>query len=47
VTTLPRRIWEGLADNIDPAIAALGTVMIVLTFAAVAISTLRSTSAKA
>lgn len=47
VTTLPRRIWEGLADNIDPAIAALGTVMIVLTFAAVSISTLRSASAKA
>ncbi|KQU51151.1 hypothetical protein ASG72_15315 [Bosea sp. Leaf344] len=47
VTTLPRRIWEGLADNIDPAIAALGTVMIVLTFAVVAISTLRSASAKA
>lgn len=42
VTTLPRRIWEGLADNIDPAIAALGTVMIVLTFAVVATSTLRS-----
>jgi len=47
VTTLPRRIWEGLADNIDPAIAALGTVMIVLTFVAVAISTLRNASAKA
>lgn len=47
VTTLPRRIWEGLADNIDPAIAALGAVMIVLTFAAVAISTLRNASAKA
>lgn len=47
VTTLPRRIWEGLADNIDPAIAALGTVMIALTFAAVAISTLRSAAAKA
>lgn len=47
VTTLPRRIWEGLADNIDPAIAALGTVMIVLTFVAVAITTARSASAKA
>ncbi|KFC65833.1 ABC-type spermidine/putrescine transport system, permease component II [Bosea sp. LC85] len=47
VTTLPRRIWEGLADNIDPAIAALGTVMIVLTFIVVAITTARSASAKA
>ncbi|MBV2143559.1 ABC transporter permease [Falsochrobactrum sp. TDYN1] len=31
VYTLPRRIWDGLDDNIDPAIAALGTVMILLT----------------
>jgi len=28
---LPRRIWDGLQDNIDPAIAALGTVMILVT----------------
>jgi len=28
VYTLPRRIWDGLEDNIDPAIAALGTLMI-------------------
>ncbi|AZO80334.1 MULTISPECIES: ABC transporter permease [unclassified Bosea (in: a-proteobacteria)] len=47
VTTLPRRIWEGLADNIDPAIAALGTVMIVLTFVAVAFTATRGASAKA
>lgn len=33
VYTLPRRIWDGLDDNIDPAIAALGTVMILLTVA--------------
>jgi len=31
VYTLPRRIWDGVTDNIDPAIAALGTVMIVVT----------------
>lgn len=47
VTTLPRRIWEGLADNIDPAIAALGTVMIVLTFVVVAVTATRGASAKA
>jgi putative spermidine/putrescine transport system permease protein len=47
VTTLPRRIWEGLADNIDPAIAALGTVMILLTFVAVTITTLRGGKANA
>ena len=31
VYTLPKRIWDGIFDNIDPAIAALGTVMILLT----------------
>jgi putative spermidine/putrescine transport system permease protein len=31
VYTLPRRIWDGLGDNIDPAIAALGTIMIAVT----------------
>ncbi|WP_046866743.1 ABC transporter permease [Microvirga massiliensis] len=41
VTTLPRRIWEGLADNIDPAIAAIGTIMILLTFAIAAFKTFR------
>jgi putative spermidine/putrescine transport system permease protein len=33
VYTLPRRIWDGLEDNIDPAIAALGTLMIFVTVA--------------
>ena len=33
VFTLPRRIWAGLADNIDPAIAALGTVFVLITVA--------------
>jgi putative spermidine/putrescine transport system permease protein len=33
VYTLPRRIWDGLEDNIDPAIAALGTLMIGVTVA--------------
>lgn len=31
VYTLPRRIWDGLDDNIDPAIAALGALMILAT----------------
>ena len=31
VYTLPKRIWDGLFDNVDPAIAALGTIMIILT----------------
>lgn len=31
VYTLPKRIWDGLFDNVDPAIAALGTIMIIIT----------------
>lgn len=31
VYTLPKRIWDGIFDNVDPAIAAIGTIMIVLT----------------
>jgi putative spermidine/putrescine transport system permease protein len=47
VVTLPRRIWEGLADNIDPAIAALGTLMVLATLAVVLVTTLRPRSAGA
>ena len=28
--TLPRRMWMGLRDNIDPAVAALSVVLIVI-----------------
>ncbi|TBU86246.1 ABC transporter permease [Phytopseudomonas dryadis] len=31
VITLPKRIWDGLRYNLDPAIAAVSTVMVVLT----------------
>ncbi len=31
VYTLPKRIWDGIFDNVDPAIASLGTIMILLT----------------
>ncbi|MGI9382412.1 MAG: ABC transporter permease [Methyloligellaceae bacterium] len=31
VYTLPKRIWDGIFDNVDPAIASIGTVMILLT----------------
>lgn len=41
VYTLPRRIWDGLEDNIDPAIAALGTLMIVVTVALMVIQAVR------
>lgn len=29
--TLPRRIWMGVRDNIDPAVAAISVILIVLT----------------
>lgn len=45
VYPLPRRIWDGLQDNIDPAIAALGTVMILLTAVIMIINARRSTKA--
>jgi len=31
VYTLPKRIWDGIFDNVDPAIASIGTLMILLT----------------
>lgn len=31
IATLPKRVWEGLRFNIDPAIAALSVLMIALT----------------
>jgi putative spermidine/putrescine transport system permease protein len=41
VYTLPRRIWDGLEDNIDPAIAALGTLMILVTVALMIVQSVR------
>ncbi|MFX0547331.1 ABC transporter permease [Roseovarius sp. S1116L3] len=41
VYTLPRRIWDGLEDNIDPAIAALGTLMILVTVALMILQTIK------
>jgi putative spermidine/putrescine transport system permease protein len=32
--TLPRRVWMGLRDNIDPAVAAISVVLILVTVAA-------------
>ncbi|MCA0304780.1 MAG: ABC transporter permease [Proteobacteria bacterium] len=34
VYTLPRKIWDGIQDNINPAIAAVASILIVLTVAA-------------
>jgi putative spermidine/putrescine transport system permease protein len=33
--TLPRRMWMGLRDNIDPAIAAISVLLIIATVALV------------
>lgn len=35
VRTLPRQIWDGIQDNINPAVAAVATVLIALTLAIV------------
>ncbi|MDQ0390250.1 ABC transporter permease [Labrys monachus] len=37
IITLPRRIWSGLRENIDPVIAAISVLLIVVTMAAVAV----------
>lgn len=34
VYTLPRKIWDGIQDNINPAVAAVATLFIALTVAA-------------
>lgn len=34
VYTLPRKIWDGIQDNINPAVAAVATILILLTLAA-------------
>jgi putative spermidine/putrescine transport system permease protein len=37
VYTLPRKIWDGIQDNINPAIAAVASLLIVLTAAAMVV----------
>lgn len=41
VTTLPKMIWEGFQDNIDPTIAAVATVLAIATLIATAAVVLR------
>jgi putative spermidine/putrescine transport system permease protein len=38
--TLPRLMWMGLRDNIDPAIAALSVILIIITVLVLAIRSL-------
>jgi putative spermidine/putrescine transport system permease protein len=36
IVTLPRKIWEGVIDAVDPRIAAVGTLLILFTVAMLA-----------
>lgn len=40
VYTLPRKIWDGIQDNISPSIAAVGVVLILATLVAVTLKIL-------
>lgn len=35
VYTLPRKIWDGIQDNISPSVAAIGVVLVLVTIVAV------------
>lgn len=41
VTTLPKMIWQGIQDNIDPTIAAVATLLILLTFLVMVVEMIR------
>ena len=34
VYTLPRKIWDGIHDNINPSVAAVATLLILITLVA-------------
>lgn len=40
VYLLPRAIWDGIHDNVDPTIAAIATILILLTFVALLVERL-------
>ncbi len=41
VTTLPKKIWEGIQEDIDPTIASVATMLVVLTLVVTAMRLLR------
>jgi putative spermidine/putrescine transport system permease protein len=41
IYTLPRKMWDGIRQNIDPAVAAVATVLILMTIAIVAVVLVR------
>ncbi len=40
IFTLPRRIWDGIREHVDPTVAAVASVLIMLTLAAIVLHTL-------
>lgn len=42
VYTLPRKIWDGIQDNINPAVAAIATLLMLLTLALMLVRLARS-----
>jgi putative spermidine/putrescine transport system permease protein len=47
VYTLPRKIWDGIQDNISPSVAAVATLLMLATLAAMLVRLYRSRSATA
>lgn len=47
IATLPKRVWEGLRFNIDPAIAAVSVLMIAITTVIVLAARLRAPATRA
>jgi putative spermidine/putrescine transport system permease protein len=45
IMTLPKAIWNGIRDNIDPTVAAVGTLVILITLAATCIRLYRQSRA--
>jgi putative spermidine/putrescine transport system permease protein len=42
VYKLPRKIWDGIQDTINPAIAAIATILMLLTLAIMIVRVLRA-----
>jgi putative spermidine/putrescine transport system permease protein len=45
IYTLPRRMWDGMRENVDPAIAAVSTLLLLATCIVIALSLIRKRAA--
>ncbi|NPT40282.1 ABC transporter permease subunit [Paraburkholderia sp. 1N] len=45
IYTLPRRMWDGMRENVDPAIAAVSTLLLLATCVVIALSLIRKQAA--